>query len=131
MRSPPELTKRQFTTALERNGFRQVLMWIQDTTGQCPGVSWGMVMWRGGKMAYRASLAKAIRERKAAVAKTPTVKDVKGNELRVGDTVRKVEWGPNAIHRLVEGIGEGETIAGYIKVTGSIAWEHPRNYEKI
>lgn len=69
MRTPPELTKRQFTTALERNDFRQVLMWIEDTTGRCPGVSWGMVMWRGGKMAYRASLAKAIRERKEAIAK--------------------------------------------------------------
>ncbi len=59
------------------------------------------------------------------------VKDVKGNSLRVGDTVRKVEFGPKAIHRLVMAIGEGEHIAGYIKVTSSIAWEHPRNYEKV
>lgn len=59
------------------------------------------------------------------------VKDAKGNSLRVGDTVRKVEFGPKAIHRLIVAIGNGEHIDGWIKVTSSIAWEHPRNYEKV
>lgn len=59
------------------------------------------------------------------------VKDIKGNSLRVGDTVRKVEFGPKAIHRLIMAIGEGEHIAGLIMVTGSIAWEAPRNFEKV
>jgi hypothetical protein len=59
------------------------------------------------------------------------VKDVDGNSLRVGDTVRKVEFGPNAIGRLLYAIGKGEHIDGWIRVSSSIAWEHPRNYRKV
>lgn len=61
------MTKRQFQVALKRNGFQQVLLWVRDTTGQVPGTSWGMVMHATGKPAYRASLAKVIRERTAQI----------------------------------------------------------------
>lgn len=67
MKRPPEMTRRQFQVALKRNGFRQVLLWVCDTTGQVPGTSWGMVLHANGKTAYRASLAKVIRERTAQV----------------------------------------------------------------
>jgi hypothetical protein len=75
MKRPPEMTKRQFTAALQRNGFRQVLLWITDTTGQVPGTSWGMMMHHNGKMAYRASLAKVIRERNAAVERSEAISE--------------------------------------------------------
>jgi hypothetical protein len=65
MKRPPELSKRQFDAALRRNGFRQVLLWVQDTTGIAPGTSWGMVMHMNGKSAYRATLAKVLRARNA------------------------------------------------------------------
>lgn len=58
-------------------------------------------------------------------------KDIDGNSLRVGDTVQKVEFGPKAIHRLVKAIGDGEHTTGWIMVSSSIAWEHPRNYRKV
>lgn len=61
------MSKRHFTAALKRNGFQQVLLWIRDTTGQVPDTSWGMVLHRNGKAAYRASLAKVLRERTAQV----------------------------------------------------------------
>jgi hypothetical protein len=57
--------------------------------------------------------------------------DVNGKPLKVGDTVRAVEWGSKAIHRLVKAIGDGEHTTGWIMVTSSIAWEHPRHYERI
>lgn len=69
MKRPPEMSRRQFTEALTRNGFKQTLLWIQDTTGQVPNVSWGIVMHRGGKIARRATLAKVLRERTAEIAK--------------------------------------------------------------
>lgn len=62
---------------------------------------------------------------------TTPIKDIDGNSLRVGDTVKKVEFGAAAVHRLVMAIGKGEHIAGYIMVTSSIAWEHPRHYRKV
>lgn len=61
------MTRKQFQAALKRNGFRQILLWIEDTTGQVHGVSWGMVMHTGGKMAYRATIAKVIRARTAQI----------------------------------------------------------------
>jgi len=67
MKRPPEMTRKQFQAALKRNGFRQVLVWIEDTTGQVRGTSWGMVMHSSGKMAYRATIAKVIRERDAQI----------------------------------------------------------------
>lgn len=69
MKRPPELTRRQFQAALKRNGFRQVLLWCTDTTGQVPGTSWGMTLHSSGKPAYRATLAHIIRERRVAIEK--------------------------------------------------------------
>jgi hypothetical protein len=69
MKRPPEMSRRQFNDALSRNGFKQVLVWIKDTTGQVPGTSWGMVLHANGKPARRATLAKVLRERKAEIAK--------------------------------------------------------------
>lgn len=57
--------------------------------------------------------------------------DVDGTPLSVGDLVQKVEWGPHAIRRRVEAIGDGEHISGMIKVGLSIAWEGPRQYRKV
>lgn len=57
--------------------------------------------------------------------------DADGKPLRVGDTVCKVEYGANAIRRLVMAIGQGEHIEGWIMVSSSMAWEHPRNYRKV
>jgi hypothetical protein len=67
MKRPPEMSRAQFRKALERNGFRQVLLWINDTTGAVPGTSWGMLLYRNGKSAYRATLAHVIRERELQI----------------------------------------------------------------
>jgi hypothetical protein len=73
MKSPKEMSRTQFKAALAKYGFRQSLLWVSDTTGQVPGTSWGMILWgsgpRKGKVAYRATLAKVIRERDAEIAK--------------------------------------------------------------
>ena len=69
MKRPPEMSRRQFRETIKRRGFRQILMWFEDTTGECPGVSWGAILHMNGKMAYRATLAKIIRERDAEIAK--------------------------------------------------------------
>lgn len=65
MKRPPEMTRAAFNAALKRNGFRKVLLWIEDTTGVVRG-SLGMVLHMDGKSAYRASLAKALRWRSDA-----------------------------------------------------------------
>jgi hypothetical protein len=68
MKRPPEMTKAEYRRALERNGLKQALLWISDTTGVIPDISWGVVLHgappRKGRMAYRATLAKALRERR-------------------------------------------------------------------
>lgn len=69
MKRPPEMSRAAFKSALARNGFRQTLMWISDTTGIAPNISWGVVIHRNGKTAYRATLAKVLRERNAIEAK--------------------------------------------------------------
>lgn len=92
MKRPPEMTRRQFHAALKRNGFQQVLLWVRDITGQVPGTSWGMVMHMNGKPAYRASLAKVIRERRAQIERdessinqpgfrNPDAKTIKDGEI--------------------------------------------------
>ncbi len=68
MKRPPEMSRAQFNAALKRNGFKKVLLWISDTTGIVPGVSWGVLLHRNGKTAYRATLAHVLRERNAAEA---------------------------------------------------------------
>lgn len=73
MKAPRDFTRAQFDVALREHGFRKVLFWIEDTTGECPGVSWGIVMHGNGrdrgKIARRATLARVIRERDAKIAK--------------------------------------------------------------
>ena len=67
MKRAPEMSRAQFKAALDRNGFRQVLVWFEDTTGQVTGTSWGAVLHLNGKMARRATLAKLIRERRRTI----------------------------------------------------------------
>lgn len=57
-------------------------------------------------------------------------KDIDGQLVRIGDTVCKVEYGPNAVRRLVKAIGSGEHLDGFIMVTGSIAWESARRFRR-
>lgn len=65
MKRPPEMSRGAFKAALARNGFKQTLLWITDATGIAPGISWGVIMHRNGKTAYRATLARVLRERNA------------------------------------------------------------------
>jgi hypothetical protein len=62
MHAQRDMTRAEFKAALQRRGWRQVLMWIEIG----PSGSIGMVMTRKGKRGWqvnrRASLAKAIRE---------------------------------------------------------------------
>jgi hypothetical protein len=70
MQTPKDMTGPQFAAALRRNGFRKVLLWIEDISGACPGVSWGVVMnVRTGKVMRRATLAKVIQAREGEIAK--------------------------------------------------------------
>lgn len=57
MKRPRDMTRAQFAAALQRHGWRKVLLWI-DVGG---GRSIGMVM-INGKLNRRASLAHAIRQ---------------------------------------------------------------------
>jgi hypothetical protein len=68
MKAPPEMSAAQFNKALAKHGFKKVLLWVHDTTGKVPGVSWGIIMHRNGKTARRATLAKIIREREEEIA---------------------------------------------------------------
>lgn len=70
MKATKDLSRAQFDAALKAHGLRKVFFWIEDATGECSGVSWGMVVnGRTGKLMRRTSLAKAIRERNAEIAK--------------------------------------------------------------
>jgi hypothetical protein len=65
-----DLTRAQFQRALAKNRFRQVLMWIEDISGECPGVSWGVIILAGSsRIARRGTLAKVLRERAAEIAR--------------------------------------------------------------
>ena len=68
MRAARDLTRAQFQAELKRQGFRQVLLWFEDTTGEV-SVSYGAIMHRTGKIARRATLAHLIRSRRADAAK--------------------------------------------------------------
>ena len=59
-----DFTKAQFAKALKAHGFKQVMMWLQDTSGETTA-SYGMV-WDTQKKKFlrRASLAHAIKSRK-------------------------------------------------------------------
>lgn len=63
-----DMTAAQFRAACQRNGFRKVLVWLEDTSGQTR-TSYGMVM-IGGKFNRRVSLAHAISERAKDAAKS-------------------------------------------------------------
>lgn len=69
MKPAREMTRRQFAEALNRNGFKQMMMWFTDTTGQTPHLSSGAILYRNGKVARRATLAHCIRARDAEVAR--------------------------------------------------------------
>ena len=69
-----DMTQRQFLDAVKRNGFRLVLGWLEDTTGQT-STSYGCTFsTKPVKLLRRQSLAKAIQARNRAVkAKAVTV----------------------------------------------------------
>jgi hypothetical protein len=69
MKRARDLSRRQLVAAAKRQGFRAVMGWLEDTSGETPGVSYGMVMTAKGKVLRRTSLAHAIRQRKAHVAR--------------------------------------------------------------
>jgi hypothetical protein len=64
MKHQREMSRTQFKAACKRYGFRPVLMWLEDISGQTPGYSYGMVISLDGKILYRASLASAFQARR-------------------------------------------------------------------
>ncbi len=65
-----DMTKREFTSALAKRGWRKVLMWIEIGGGR----SIGMIMLkgpRGWQVNRRASLAHAIHEARALPNRSP------------------------------------------------------------
>lgn len=60
-----------------------------------------------------------------------SIEQATARPLRVGDTVIRREWAhtKNPMKRLVMAVGSGEQFAGYVRVTGSIAWEHERHFQ--
>jgi hypothetical protein len=65
MKQAREMTRNEFNSALKLHNFKKVLFWLVDTSGATT-CSYGMVVNRKtGKLMFRASLAKAIRERGA------------------------------------------------------------------
>jgi hypothetical protein len=69
MKRKRDLSQRQLVAAARRQGFRAVMWWLEDTSGETPGVSYGMVMTGKGKIMRRTSLAHAIKSRKAHAAR--------------------------------------------------------------
>jgi len=59
MKRSPDMSRAQFRAALKARGMRQVLLWIELPD---KSASIGMRLNMNGKVNYRASLAKAIRE---------------------------------------------------------------------
>lgn len=59
MKRPPDMSRKQFQAALKAGGMRQVLLWVELPD---KSASIGMLLNMNGKVNYRASLAKAIRE---------------------------------------------------------------------
>lgn len=69
-------------------------------------------------------------------------RDFHGERLRIGDSVRRARRGSDIIHwkrratlpvERVVGIGTQahEHLLGLIQVSGSVAWESPKNFEKV
>lgn len=68
----------------------------------------------------------------------PDVLDCNGTPLHVGDKVRRAARGSDVIpverrtlFGTVEAVGEAQHVAGLVKVSGCIAWESPRQFEKV
>lgn len=59
MKRPPDMSRKQFQAALKARGMRQVVLWVELPD---KSASIGMMLNMNGKVNYRASLAKAIRE---------------------------------------------------------------------
>lgn len=58
-----DMTRKQFKEALARNGFRLVMLWIEDNT--LPGASLGTTFDpHTGKMMHRSTLARALQWRR-------------------------------------------------------------------
>lgn len=65
--------------------------------------------------------------------------DINGVEVRVGDTVRQAARGSDiipverrCIHGVVRAIGEaGSGVEGSVQVAGFLAWQSPRNFERV
>jgi hypothetical protein len=60
-----DFSRAQFKAACARQGFRPVLLWLEDTSGETPGISYGMISDLKGKVRRRESLSHAIRSRRA------------------------------------------------------------------
>ena len=67
-------------------------------------------------------------------------RDFNGERLRIGDSVRRARRGSDVIHwkrratlpvERIVGIGTHEHMLGLIQVSGSVAWESPKNFEKV
>lgn len=82
---------------------------------------------------------KAKREAQALQrASTAIVSDINGQPMQIGDRVRRARRGSDVIpeerrtlYGNVTAIGDGEHIAGMVKVSGFIAWESPNTFEKV
>lgn len=66
------MSRKQFNSALRRNGFRQTPLglWFVDTTGVCPATHFGALLHpKTFKMLRRATLAKLIKDRRRMQAR--------------------------------------------------------------
>jgi hypothetical protein len=60
--------------------------------------------------------------------------DCAGHELRLGDVVQDVDFGPLAIKREVNAIGgnrHGGVLKGCVRVQGKLGWHHGRHFRKV
>ncbi len=80
-----DMTERQFKEALQRNGFRFNLLWMQDISGQT-STHFGVIADQSGKVYFRESLAHAI----AARAKEVKQIDQAGKLAAQGMSVEQI-----------------------------------------
>lgn len=59
---PRDMTPREFSAALKRNGFRKVMFWIDRPNRADNTISVGVIMGMDGKLRRRATIAHAIRQ---------------------------------------------------------------------
>jgi hypothetical protein len=61
-----DMTRREFTAALKRNGFKhEFLFWFEDTTGQTPDIHYPGIFQKNGKTMRRATISRLIKHRDA------------------------------------------------------------------